>query len=282
MDSDVLEPGCGGFAQIRLEAQLAPRYDDRFIVRSYSPVYTIGGGVVLDTLPPRRTALKQHERALLEALLAHDLSSASVGLLASRGLPMTSAEVAAALGVPRSQVADELNRADLSRVKIGTETAYVTLEALDRFVGLIEHELLSFHEQEPRATGIATSALRDRIDRRLTPKAFDALLETAVAKGIAVTEKGQVRHPKASAAAMDAEATPRSGSWRRSRPRACRPDGRGDGTESTSPCAKARALGVARGHACRAMRFRRLPSRSQAAPSFLEAHPQPPLARRSA
>ena len=44
-------------AQVRLEEPLAPRYDDRFIVRSYSPVYTIGGGVVLDALPPRRTRL---------------------------------------------------------------------------------------------------------------------------------------------------------------------------------------------------------------------------------
>ena len=36
---------------MRLEEPLAPRYDDRFIIRSYSPVYTIGGGVVLDVLP---------------------------------------------------------------------------------------------------------------------------------------------------------------------------------------------------------------------------------------
>ena len=43
-------------AQVRLEEPLAPRYDDRFIVRSYSPVYTIGGGVVLDA-----TAAAAHE-----------------------------------------------------------------------------------------------------------------------------------------------------------------------------------------------------------------------------
>lgn len=116
IERDSLSPGESALAQVRLEEPLAPRYDDRFIVRSYSPVFTIGGGVVLDTLPPRRTVLKPHERELLEALLAHDLSSASVGLLASRGLPMTSAQVAAALGVPRSQVADELNKAALERV----------------------------------------------------------------------------------------------------------------------------------------------------------------------
>ncbi|PKQ15205.1 MAG: selenocysteine-specific translation elongation factor, partial [Actinobacteria bacterium HGW-Actinobacteria-7] len=121
-----LAPGQSALTQIRLEEPLAPRFDDRFIVRSYSPVYTIGGGVVLDALPPRRTNLKDHERELLDALLAHDLSSASVGLLAARALPMSSAEVAAALGVPRAQVADELNKAKLERLKIGTETAFIT------------------------------------------------------------------------------------------------------------------------------------------------------------
>ena len=75
MDGDTLAPGQSGLAQLRLEEPIAPRYDDRFIIRSYSPVYTIGGGIVLDTLPPRRTHLREHERELLEALLAHDLSS---------------------------------------------------------------------------------------------------------------------------------------------------------------------------------------------------------------
>ena len=194
-------------AQVRLEEPLAPRYDDRFIVRSYSPVYTVGGGVVLDAMPPRRTRLGDHERELLEALLAHDLSSASVGLLASRALPMTSAEVAAALGVPRAQVADELNRAKLERLKVGGETAFVTPEALDSLVSAIERELLAFHAENPKATGIATSALRDSVDRRLTPKAFDAVLDIAASRGLVAVEAGQARHPKAAVSAMAAEQT---------------------------------------------------------------------------
>jgi selenocysteine-specific elongation factor len=169
-------------------------------------VYTIGGGIVLDALPPRRTNLKAHERELLDALLAHDLSSASTGLLAARALPMSSAEVAAALGVPRPQVADELNKAKLERLKVGTDTAFITAEALDGLVSNIERELLAFHSADPKATGIATSALRDRVDRRLTPKAFDAVLATAVQRTVAITEKGQVRHPKAGVSALAAEA----------------------------------------------------------------------------
>ncbi|MDI6843429.1 MAG: selenocysteine-specific translation elongation factor [Anaerosomatales bacterium] len=205
MDAEMLQPGEGGYAQLRLEEPLMPRYGDRFIIRRYSPMWTIGGGVVLDVLPPRRTRLKEHERELLEALRLGDLGSAAVGLLRSRAVPMTSAQVAMALGLPRPQVADQLNKAALERIKIGNETYFVTAEALTGLVEAVESELASFHEESPTATGISALALRDRVDRRLEPKVFDALVERAVAAGKATVAGGEIRHPQAASAALAEE-----------------------------------------------------------------------------
>jgi selenocysteine-specific elongation factor len=204
-DAAQLQPGQSGFAQIRLEEPLAPRFDDRFVVRSYSPVFTIGGGVVLDALPPRRTTLKGSERGLLEALLRHDLSTAALDLLASRGVPMTSVEVSAALGVPRAGVADELNRAALERLKVGADAYFVTTEGLERLVTGIETALLHFHAANPLATGMAGGALRDAVDRRVKPKVFDAVLAVAVERGLARVSAGTVSHPTAAAAAQAEE-----------------------------------------------------------------------------
>ncbi len=206
MGADQLAPGASMLAQVRLEEPLSPRYDDRFIIRSYSPMWTIGGGVVLDVLPPRRTTLKPHERELLDALVAHDLSGAALGLLASRAMPMTSAQVAAAIGVPRAQVADDLNKASLERLKAGGETYFVTADAQDAALASIERELLAFHDANPKATGIGVPALRDRIDRRLDAKVFDALLELAAARGSVVLVAGEARHPGAASTALAAEA----------------------------------------------------------------------------
>lgn len=205
MDGDALAPGQSGLAQVRLEEPLSPRYDDRFIIRSYSPMWTIGGGVVLDVLPPRRTTLKPHERELLDALVAHDLSGAALGLLASRAIPMTSAQVAAAIGVPRAQVADDLNKATLERLKVGGETYFVTAEARGALIAAAERELLAFHDANPTATGIGIQTLRDRVDRRLDPKVFDALLAQAVDEGRVVLAGGEARHPKAASTALAAE-----------------------------------------------------------------------------
>ena len=112
MDRDQLLPGESTLAQVRLEEPLMPRYDDRFIVRSYSPVYTIGGGVVLDALPPRRTNLRPHERELLEALLGHDLGSASVGLL----------DLCTQIGVPGHLYIDAAERLRKAGLAISGET----------------------------------------------------------------------------------------------------------------------------------------------------------------
>jgi selenocysteine-specific elongation factor len=202
-----LRPGECAYAQVRLEEPLAPRYDDRFIVRSYSPVYTVGGGVVLDALPPRRTHLRDAERDLLDALRAHDLSTAAAGLLASRGVPMTSAEVASALGLPRAGVADELNRAALERLKVGSETYFVTADALGHLIEETEAALVRFHEANPLATGMAANALRGSVDRRVQPKVFDAILALLESHGLARLTEGQVRHPRAAVTALLEEDT---------------------------------------------------------------------------
>jgi selenocysteine-specific elongation factor len=52
-----IEPGGRGLARLVLERPIVARGGDRFVVRSYSPVTTIGGGRVLDPDPPRRRAV---------------------------------------------------------------------------------------------------------------------------------------------------------------------------------------------------------------------------------
>jgi selenocysteine-specific elongation factor len=64
---------------------------------------------------------------------------------------------------------------------------------------------LAFHDEQPKSTGIASLALRDRVDRRLSPKVFDALLEVAASRGIAAVDKGAVRHPQAAVTALAEE-----------------------------------------------------------------------------
>lgn len=202
MDGDSLAPGESGLAQVRLDQPLAPRYGDRFVLRAPGPNQTLGGGEVLDVLPPRRTTLLPSERALLDSLVEHDVGRAAVLFVEARRFPMSEAEVARALGVPEAPVAEALRASDLARLEADT-TRYVPAATVDAYVADITDRLLAFHEENPKATGISTKALLDRVDPRLPPRVFDALLRIAAEQDAATVEGGTVRHPDAASAAIE-------------------------------------------------------------------------------
>ena len=54
LEGDALEPGQSGYAQLRLEETAALKAGDHFVVRFYSPLETVGGGVILDPSPFKR------------------------------------------------------------------------------------------------------------------------------------------------------------------------------------------------------------------------------------
>ena len=67
---DKLEPGEEGFAQLRLDQPLAALRGDRFVVRFFSPVVTVGGGVILDLEPPAKGRMDPVRLTRLAALVA--------------------------------------------------------------------------------------------------------------------------------------------------------------------------------------------------------------------
>ncbi|HEX6693445.1 MAG TPA: selenocysteine-specific translation elongation factor [Longimicrobiales bacterium] len=69
LDGDAIQPGDAGWVQLRLEAACVARAGDRFVVRSYSPVHTIAGGIVAEPAPPKRKRMTPHLEATLRAVL---------------------------------------------------------------------------------------------------------------------------------------------------------------------------------------------------------------------
>ena len=65
LGQDVLEPGGSAYARVRLETPAFALPGDRFIIRQYSPMTTLGGGEILDAQPPRS---RRSDPALLERL----------------------------------------------------------------------------------------------------------------------------------------------------------------------------------------------------------------------
>lgn len=66
LDKDEVKPGEAALIQIRLEDVIAARRGDKYVIRSYSPMITIGGGTILDPNPKRH---KAHDKNVIEELI---------------------------------------------------------------------------------------------------------------------------------------------------------------------------------------------------------------------
>jgi selenocysteine-specific elongation factor len=92
LDAQEIPPGGTGWVQFRLEEPLAARARDHVVIRAYSPVTTIGGAVIAEPTPPKRSRLDGDTRAALELVLDGEPDEAVRGALDLAGLA----------GMPRS------------------------------------------------------------------------------------------------------------------------------------------------------------------------------------
>lgn len=91
LNADGLEPGASCFAQLRLERPVAAARGDRFVIRSYSPMVTIGGGTVLDPAPRRHRRRDPGVAARLEQLEAGGQTDLALQWLREREQPILTA-----------------------------------------------------------------------------------------------------------------------------------------------------------------------------------------------
>ena len=207
---DELKPHETCYAQIRLEEELPLSWQDRFIVRSYSPVRVIGGGIVLASHPRRRTTLPPQEQELLDALRAGDAQTACGIALGLQTAPTRAPALAEQLGAPASEVErwlDELVAARKAVVLVENGwKLYASPQAMQKALGALENALLKFHAANADELGVKKNDLLLRSGLHMDATAFDALLARAAADGKLVVEEGVISHPKAGAGAKQLEA----------------------------------------------------------------------------
>ena len=85
LDRTRIGPGEEGWAQLRLEAPVLARAGDRLVIRSYSPVTTIGGGVVAEPAASKRKRLDADTAAWLRARVAGDPAEAVLAAVRQAG-----------------------------------------------------------------------------------------------------------------------------------------------------------------------------------------------------
>jgi selenocysteine-specific elongation factor len=168
--SDPIAPGSREYVRLVLSEPLLILPGDRFIVRMFSPVVTIGGGIVLDIAPPRR-ALPDRLRILETAPLPERIALLTRESRYGIGMP----ELVARTGLLES----DLRKASLaSSLTVLDSPQFWLLDpgwVAAKLEALHEH-LKLFHRQNPLLAGVSKEELRSKFLPGAPPWLMDALL----------------------------------------------------------------------------------------------------------
>ncbi len=151
-------PGETAAARLRLEQPVVARWGDRMVVRSYSPVTTIGGAVVADPWPPARPRRPEGlERLLGEA---EERLARAVERSATHGVPL--ADLPVRLGIPPAEVPAVLGRVE-HRLVTRIDDRLVGSAEVARLRDRALEALAAHHRDEPLAPGMSREAVRQRL-----------------------------------------------------------------------------------------------------------------------
>ncbi|MFI5088243.1 MAG: selenocysteine-specific translation elongation factor [Terriglobales bacterium] len=174
-----VKPGQSAIAQLRLQEPTLLFPGDRFILRQFSPVVTIGGGAVLDALPLRRKVSREQTRAFLSALRAgapQTILKARAANRSDKGLSL--AEAVAETGWRRELI--EATAASLMQagqlLRLGDR--FVHPPAVESLKIALLDAVTAFHNRNPLVAGINKEELRNEF--RVSPEMFPAVLDLLV------------------------------------------------------------------------------------------------------
>jgi selenocysteine-specific elongation factor len=167
-----LKPGEEVYAQLRFAEPMLLLPGDRFIVRQFSPVITIGGGVVLDAAPAMRKQRAEHATAFLKIMRDGSPEQVLAARVARRG----------AVGLHIDDIPGEMNIRRDEATKLAAKAGLVWCdqmliapEAYAKAKAEALQAVKKFHDANPLVAGMSKEELRDRVN--LGPDVFYGVLE---------------------------------------------------------------------------------------------------------
>jgi selenocysteine-specific elongation factor len=212
-DLRYINPGESRLVQLRLEEPIATLPGDRFIIRSYSPQVTIGGGVVIHGLPDKHRIRDRQARARLSTLEAADIRERIAILIEMAGpRGLTAAALAALTGATDEEITretGELIRAGRALEVSASPLALISVEACDALACEVTEALTQYHTREPLALGLSREEVRERIFGDVRPEVFKTVIGRLSTEGKVAAERDTLRLAGHRPALSDADTTAR-------------------------------------------------------------------------
>ncbi|MCK5914441.1 MAG: selenocysteine-specific translation elongation factor, partial [Desulfuromusa sp.] len=193
LDRDEMAPGEDALVQMTLDHPLLAHRGDRFIIRSYSPMVTIGGGTVIDAEPQKH---KRFRGEVTQRL--HDLASGDLGFWLQKLDELQVArlkDLEKQTGTGREQLLQGLEKLKASgEVELFAEQ-WVTADRVRSWKQQLPQIVAEYQQQHHLSHGIPRATLQSRLAEKLAPKAFDVLLQWAIDENLIVQNRDLLATP---------------------------------------------------------------------------------------
>lgn len=197
LDREELKPGEETFAQVHLEAPTVVLAGDRYVIRSYSPIITIGGGEILNAHPARHKRFSTQVQTDLMILKKGSLDQiVEIYAKKNKWKPLNERALLGLLAVPRQELKTELKKLVEQGKLIPTESearAFMHKDSYQELMKTIQDYLKDFHTKYPLKLGMSKEELRSKLPEELPIQVFNKILEEQATAEILAVDKKIVR-----------------------------------------------------------------------------------------
>ena len=197
LDREELLPGDEAPVQFRLEAPVCCIKDDRYVIRSYSPVKTIGGGAILNPASLKHKLFDKTHIQGLENLILEDneqIISFFLSLKGYRGVSFS--ELRVMTNIPDRKLAASLQKLMARQTIIQTDKekqTYVSGSFFDDFKEQILLKLTAYHADNPLKEGMPTQELKSKFQYIDDSRFFNILFAKLAKENLIVLDKNIVK-----------------------------------------------------------------------------------------
>lgn len=177
LDKDIIKPGESSYVQLRLEEAIVAKKLDNFVLRNYSPLETIGGGIIIDTKPKKHkkfdenviSSLKIKEKGeikdILEEYLKNNLKSYK-----------TLKDIMSYIGENEEIIISDVDKLIKENKVIKINDIYMHINQYENLKkGIIEF-LTIYHKKYRLRSGVSKEEVRSKIENKFKTKEMDILL----------------------------------------------------------------------------------------------------------
>ena len=188
LESEQLLPGETQLVQFRLEEQGVAARGDRYVIRRYSPVQTLGGGMVLDPQPSKHrrsqadvlTSLRELELDDPAQVVAHRLKELGMG---TRDCRMLAIEADLSELETQQHLDSLCRKGEVISVTQAGATTYAHRDCWEQARNLVTHRLREFHTVDSLRPGIQRKVLQDQVGGAVSQDMFEIVIDKLITDG---------------------------------------------------------------------------------------------------